>query len=167
MRRQINERELAYLYNRIGASIWHLQHVENALVPYLIIKGIAKELNSLTRDKANELESEFNKLTLGQLIGRGTKLNVIEEPLLSRLREFNSERKWVVHNSIFEHGDQLYTDKGRRFVFARLDKFVEEAISLHRHISDLLVEYSVSKGMSEQKINQVAINHIQKLKGEA
>ena len=72
-----------------------------------------------------------------------------------------------MHNSIFEHGDQLYTDKGRNFVFSRLDSFAEEARSLHKTITDLFVEYSVSKGMSENNINEIAINHIKKLKGEA
>ncbi len=166
MRRQINEQELAYLYNRIGASIWHLQHVENALVPYIIIKGIAKEPNSLDENEANKHEKELNKLTLGQLIGRGTELSVIEEPLLSKLRAFNNERKWVVHNSTFEHGDKLYTDEGRDFVFSRLDDFVEEAISLHKYIGELLVEYSVKNGLNEECINDIAINHVKELKGE-
>ena len=167
MRRQIDEYELEYLYNRIGASIWHLQHVENALVPYIIMKGIAKELNSLEAEEARRHEEELNRLTLGQLIGRATKLNVISEPLLTRLREFNNDRKWVVHNSIFEHGDDLYTDEGRAYVFSRLDRFVNEATSLHKHIGDLVVEYSVSKGMPENEINQIAIDKINKLKGKA
>ncbi|MBL4583075.1 MAG: hypothetical protein JKX83_00520 [Pseudomonadales bacterium] len=73
MKRQITADELGYLYNRIGASIWHLQHVENALVPYIIIKGIAKALNTLDEATAAlQHETELNKLTLGQLIGRAT-----------------------------------------------------------------------------------------------
>jgi len=167
MRRQITQNELAYLYNRIGVSIWHLQHVENSLVHYIIIKGIAKELNSIEKKVALKHEKELNKLTLGQLIGRAKKLGIIEDPLLGRLQAFNNERKWVVHNSIFEHGDQLYTEEGRTFVFSRLDSFVDEAVALHKHIGELMVEYSVSKGMSRQGIEEVALSHIRKLKGEA
>lgn len=166
MRRQINEYELAYLYNKIGASIWHLQYVENALVPYIIVKGVAKELNSLPEKEAFKHEAELNKLTLGQLIGKAAKLDVFDEKFLGRLRGFNNERKWIVHNSIFEHGDTLYTDEGRNFVFSRFDGFVEEAISLHKQIGDLMVEYCVSKGMSKKDISQVAIDQIKKLKGE-
>ena len=86
---------------------------------------------------------------------------------MGRLRTFNNERKWVVHNSIFEHGDQLYTDEGREFVFSRLDNFVNEAESLHKHVGELVVEYSVSEGMSRDSIDEIAINHVNKLKGEA
>ena len=166
MRRQITTEELTYLYNRIGESIWHLQYVEDALVPYIIIKGIAKELNSLEEEEALKHENELNKLTLGQLIGKAKKLDIIDEPLLVRLQAFNNERKWVVHNSLFEHGDQLYTDSGRNLIFSRLDNFVNEAMALHKHIEELLVEYSVSKGMSRDKIYDIAVNHVRKLKGE-
>lgn len=46
MRREMNAGELEYLYNRIGTAIWHLQYVETALAPFILIKGIAKELRS-------------------------------------------------------------------------------------------------------------------------
>lgn len=167
MRRQINSDELAYLFNQIGKSVWHLQHVENALVPYIVIKGIAKELNSLEESVARKHERDLNKLPLGTLIGKAVEMGILQDPLLTRLRTFNNERKWIVHNSIFESGDLLYTDQGRSAVFTRINKFIAEAIFLHKHIGELIVEYSVSRGMDRKTIDAIAQNQIRKLKGEA
>lgn len=167
MRRQISPEELDYLFHRIGTAVWHLQNVENSLVPLIIIKGIAVELNSLSESSALKHKAKPNKLTLGQLIGKLTELDLVEAELIQRLREFNNERKWVVHNSVFESGDHLYTDAGRNKFFTRLEWFVDEAVALHKHIGELVVEYSVSKGMRREQIQAHAVNEIRQLKGEA
>lgn len=49
MRRQINSDELHYLYTKLGQAVWHLQYVEDALVPFIIIKGVAKKINSIKK----------------------------------------------------------------------------------------------------------------------
>lgn len=167
MRRQINADELQYLYSRIGKAIWHLQYVESALVPFIIIKGIVKEPNSINKTVALDHERALNKLTLGQLIGKAQQLDVLEEQLQNRLEKFNIERKWLVHNSIRESGDHLYTGKGRDNVFTRIEEFIEEAIALQKSIGELMVEYCVSKGMSERQLEQIAVNQLQRLKGKA
>ena len=165
MRRQIGHEELSYLYTQIGRAIWHLQYVENSLVPLIVIKGIAKELNSIEEKVALNHEKKLNKLTLGRLIGKASDLKVIDSSFENRLREFNNERKWIVHNSLFESGDHLYTDQGRNIVFLRIENFIDEAIHLHNFIGELIVEYSVNKGMTRKSINEIAENHISKLKG--
>jgi hypothetical protein len=166
MRRQISPRELDYLFHRIGTAIWHLQNVENSLVPLIIIKGIAVDLNSIEESEALRLEAKFNKLTLGKLIGKLTELDLVEPEFIERLRAFNDERKWVVHNSVFESGDHLYTESGRSQFFSRIERFVNEAENLHKYIGELVVEYSVTKGMSREEIEARALEEIGRLRGE-
>ncbi len=67
MRRQINSAELSYLYEKIGESIWHLQHVENVIASIILIKGIAKEMNSLSKSEALTHEKRLNRQPLGNL----------------------------------------------------------------------------------------------------
>ena len=86
MRRQINEIELDYLFHRIGTAIWHLQNVEDSLIPLIIIKGIAVEPNSLEESEALRHEAKLKKLTLGKLIGRLTELDLVESDFIERLR---------------------------------------------------------------------------------
>jgi len=130
------------------------------------MKGIAKELNSLGHIDAKKHENRPNKLPLGRLIGEAEKYEIFEKDEFDRIRSFNEKRRWVVHNSIFESGSDLYTDSGRDEVFSKLEAFVNEAKLLHSDIGKLVVEYSASKGMSKQKIYDIANNHIAKLKGE-
>lgn len=56
---------------------------------------------------------------------------VLNGEALERLRRFNKERRWLVHNSVRESGDLIYTDSGRLMVFSRIEDFIEEAIALH------------------------------------
>jgi len=167
MKRQIDSTELNFLYTKIGESIWHLQHVENNLATLILIKGIAKELNSLTESEALGHQKRLNKLTLGQLLGKTEKLDIIEPFLLKRIKSLNNERKWIVHNSVTESGHELYTDTGRDFVFTKILAFIDEAIALNKLIGENIVEYGVSKGQSKEQIEVIAINHINKLKGNA
>ena len=166
MRRQINSEELSYLYAKIGESIWHLQHVENVIASIILIKGIAKEMNSLSKSEALTHEKRLNRQPLGNLISESESLNVFDEKLLNRIKIFNKERKWIVHNSIFESGSELYTDTGRDVIFSRIELFVNEAQSLHNYIGALTVKYTVSKGMSKKEIYDTANNSIAELKGE-
>ncbi len=166
MRRQINPMELDYLFHRIGTAIWHLQNVEDSLIPLIIIKGIAVEPNSLEESEALRHEAKLKKLTLGKLIGRLTELDLVESDFIERLREFNNERKWVVHNSVRESGDHLYTESGRNQFFSRIERFVDEAECIHKHIGELVIEYSVEKGMSRTEIEARASKEIARLKGE-
>lgn len=165
MRRQINELELHFFYTKVGEAIWHLQHVENNIAVFILIKGIAKELNSLPKSEAIKHQQRLNKLTLGQLIGESENLQILSEELLLRVKAFNNERKWVVHNSVNESGHELYTDGGRTYVFNKILSFIEEAIALNKAVERELIQYSVSKGQSLEEIEQIAINHINKLKG--
>ncbi len=166
MRRQIDSKELNYLYSKIGEAIWHLQHVENVIASFVFMKGIAKELNSISKCDALKHEKRLNKLTLGNLIGEAEKFGIFEHTDVERIKSFNKERKWVVHNSIFESGNDLYTDSGREEIFARIEDFVSEAMTLHKHIGELTVEYSVSKGMKKQQIYDAASNYLKNLKGD-
>lgn len=166
MRRQISPEELDYLFHSIGAAIWHLQSVENALVPLIIFKGVVVEPNSVTESEALDLEAKFKALPLGKLIGKLVELKLVSSDLIERLRAFNNERKWIVHNSVFESGDHLYTDTGRNRVFSRLEAFIAEAIALHKHIGELIIEYSISKGITRDQIESHAISEIKRLKGE-
>ena len=135
-----------YFYTKVGEAIWHLQHVENNIAAFILIKGIAKELNSLPESEAIKHQNRLNKLTLGQLIGESEKFEILSEDLLLRVKSFNNERKWVVHNSVNESGHELYTDSGREYVFNKILCFIEEAIALNKAVESELLQYSVSKG---------------------
>lgn len=165
MRRKINDKELHFFYAKVGKAIWHLQHVENNIANFILIKGLAKELDSLSESEANKHIKRLKKLTLGQLIGETEKHEIMSEELLFRVKEFNKERKWIVHNSAHESGHELYTDEGREYVFNKISSFIDEAITINKAVENELIHYSVNKGQSLEKIEKMATDHVNKLKG--
>jgi hypothetical protein len=113
MRREITAEELQYFYMATGEALWHLQYVEDALCKFYIICCIHFQCEGVTRDNATKKMDGIKKKTLGQLIGLLEKTKYAPNEMLADLKSFNNERKWIVHNSMRDNGNDLYTDQGR------------------------------------------------------
>lgn len=165
MRRRISQDELSYLYHRIGKAVWHLQYVEEVLGYLYIIKGVIAEPYSMSEEDAEEKLRKTQTNTLGSLLTVIEKRNLVKDPLLTDLKNFNQVRRWLIHKSLIESGDDLYTDSGRKRVFDRIGNFIGEAIRLQKQVSSEITSYCVSKGISEAWINAKAEHEIRKLRG--
>jgi hypothetical protein len=64
MQRQMDATELQEFYHHIGAALWHVQYLEDALVTFLVLK-ISKERKDRTDPGVRKLLAEKRKLTLG------------------------------------------------------------------------------------------------------
>ncbi len=165
MRRRINDDELSYLYHRLGKAIWHLQYVEEALGCLYIIKGVIVEPYSISEEDAKGELTKAQTSTLGSLLKTIEKKNLVKDPLLADLKNLNNVRRWLIHKSLIESGDDLYTDSGRRRAFDKIEHFIKEAIRLQKQVSSEITSYCVSKGISEAWINATAGRDIRKLRG--
>lgn len=165
MRRRISQDELSHLYHRLGKAVWHLQYVEEALGYLYIIKGVIVEPYSMSEKDAEQKLRKTQTDTLGSLLKAIEKRNLIKEPLLTDLKNFNKVRRWLIHKSLIESGDDLYTDSGRKRTFDRIENFIKEAIRLQKQVSSETTSYCVSKGISEGWINAKTEHDIRKLRG--
>jgi len=166
MRRRISPDELSCLYHRIGKAVWHLQYVEEALGYLYIIKRVIVEPYSMSEEDVEQKLRKTQTDTLGLLLRAIEKNNLIKDPLLTDLKNFNKVRRWLIHKSLIESGDDLYTDSGRKCTFDRIEDFISEAIRLHKEVSSEMTNYCVSKGISESWINFKAETDIRKLRGD-
>ena len=165
MRTRISHDELSSLYHRLGKAVWHLQYVEEALGYLYIIKGVIVEPYSISEEDAKQKLRKTQTDTLGSLLKAIENRNLIKDPLLTDLKNFNNVRRWLIHKSLIESGDDLYTDSGRKRTFDRIENFVKEAIRLQKQVSSETTSYCVSKGISEAWINAKAEHDIRKLRG--
>jgi hypothetical protein len=165
VRRRISDDELSYLYHRLGKAVWHLQYVEEALGYLYIIKGVIVEPYSISEEDAKQKLTKIQTGTFGSLLKASEKKNLIKDPLLTDLKNLNNVRRWLIHKSLIESGDDLYTDKGRKPTFDRIQQFIKEAIRLQKQVSSETISYCVSKGISEAWINAKAGHDIRKLRG--
>ncbi len=165
MRREIYPDELSCFYQKTGEAIWHLQSVEDFLVKLYMIKAVIVSPGSLSESEAQIELAKLEKKTLGQLIGLFEKKDWVSGDFINRLKEFNSSRKWVVHNSGRENGESLYTDHGRRFFLSKICDFTNQAVGFQKEIQDALIDYGNAQKISTDKVLEEANKHIEKLKG--
>ena len=165
VKRRISPDELSFLYQQIGKAVWHLQYVEESLGYFYCIKGM--EPYSISEKDADKKLKTTQAQTLGSLINEIEKKNLTSDFLLTALKTLNKERRWLIHKSLIENGDELYTDIGRERTFNRINNFISEAIRLQKQVSSEITRYCVSKGISEAWINSNAAKEIRKLAGEA
>lgn len=164
-RRQINEDELTLFFRLMGQGIWYLQHVEYALASCLTVKGEIKEPRSVDKDQAENILAKHCRNTLGTSIRLAEEMGVLSQKLMMTLYNFKIERDWLVHRSLNENGDDLYTDAGREAILKRLSEFADQAKALQRLIAKELEDYVVEKGVSREWIARQAIDSIRSKAG--
>jgi hypothetical protein len=166
MRRQISHSELVSLFQAIGEAVWYLQYTEDALNTYLTMKVDIKAPAAASEERGRELLAKYRQYTLGQSLKVAESNSVLPEHLHTRLEALKLERNWLVHRSMNEEGDSLYTDEGRRAIFIRLETFVSEATALRSELLKEIDSFVRSYGISVETAETMAKRKIAALKGE-
>ena len=168
MRRQINADELAALYMRIGAALWHIQFLEDVLVSFLAMKIIHEQRCSgrtVGREEGDALLAEKRRVTFGPLIESCSSRKVIRPDLRQRFETFKVERHWLVHRSMVENGDDLYLDSAREALLHRVAAIQDEAIVLKKLVASDLDVWIASHGVDVDAAQRQAEETVRKLKG--
>lgn len=82
------------------------------------------------------------------------------------LWELKEKRNGLVHRSVNQDGDKLYTSEGRTSVFGRLKTLMEDMLSGKNLISAEVAAFCAEHGISATKIEATALQKIAGLKGE-
>jgi len=161
--------ELSDFYRRIGAALWHVQHLENALVQFMTMKEIYELRRAgrrIAEDAAWKLLSEHRKkLTVGPLIEMCKRRRIVKKDDAARYEAFKNERHWLVHRSLIESGDDLYLEATRFEVFRRIQAIEHEASELRDAVANDLTAWAALHGVNIEAAETVALNEIRKLKG--
>ena len=166
MRRQISADELAALYHEIGACIWQMQYLEDALHTFLTMKIELKEPGRIAQKEAMELLAKHRRATLGTALKTAETAGALTSELIEQLRSLKADRDWLVHRSMHENGADLYTDHGRDAIFARLDDIQNRTIRLKASVVGQLETFFDSHDLSASKANAMARQQIDELRGE-
>jgi hypothetical protein len=165
-RRQIDPEELHPLFALIGSAIWHLQHVENVLAATLTLKHEIKTRGSVSPEEGYRLLAKHGQNTLGKSLRIAREAELMSPGLLQRLAVFKEERDWLVHRSVREQADEIYTDEGRDATFSRIETFSSEARALHSLIASELETFVVAQGATRDWILARAHDQLAQLRGE-
>lgn len=164
-RRPINEDELQVFFKLIGAGIWYLQHVENALNVCITVKGEIKEIGSVNAETGEGFLAKHQRNTFGTSLRIAKEMNILSVELMEQLESFKKERDWLVHKSMNQNADDLYLNSDRNLLLNRLNNFSENAQKLQNLIGKELEDFVVSKGVSREWIHKRAISDVSKKRG--
>ena len=168
MRRQINADELADFYRIIGKTIWHVQHLENVMVNFLVMRDIYERQRAGHTVTAGDVQSQLaekRKITLGPLIESCQRRKIIRPEHQSRFETFKLERHWLVHQSLIQNGDDLYLDSARQAIFDRISAIEDDAISLRGVVFRDFESWSAAHGVNTEAAADHAKEAIRRLKG--
>lgn len=165
MRRQLTPEELDTLYWSVGRCIWHIQYLEDVLHTYLTLKVEIREPGRVTEEEAHELLAKHRRANLGTALNTASKHAALPPELLATLRGLKEERDWLVHRSMHQDGDSLYTDEGRNLIFTKLDTIMEKTLALKGQVEAETIAFCTSQGVSSQQAEKLAHEKITRLRG--
>lgn len=127
---------LSDFYIAVGAAVCHLQFLEDLLVTYVTAR---LKLNGPgAGGDALAVLDEQRRQTLGALM-RDAKAGGLLGARVDEALAVLEERNWLIHRSMHEVSDTLYSDAKREAAVARVRKLADDSIALK---TALYVEFS-------------------------
>ena len=175
MQRQINPAELDVFYHAIGAAVWHIQYLEDALVMFIAMKKLKAKKNEAQRrggekisvDEARALLDRERRATLGAIYRKAKEAGIIPEEMEERFGAFLNERNWLIHRSKQENSADLYYDDLRVKVLDRISATQSESQELRDYFFRRMNEYYRDEGFDLAAAHRTADAALRKLRGEA
>jgi hypothetical protein len=133
----------------------------------LTLKVEIREPGRITPCEAQELLAKHRRATLGTALSVASKHAVLGSELLAELRALKDERDWLVHRSMHQDGDSLYTDDGRKTVFSRLRDLKAKTLHIKSQIVAEVEAFCAGHGISPDEADKTARERIAWLRGDA
>ena len=162
--RQIDRLELHDLYLLMGKALRDLQYLELGLAQFLTLKLDVRTPGRVDAEEAERMLQVRLARTLGQAIGDAKQGAALDESFLTRLSELNQVRRWLVHRSVFENGDDLYEESARAGVMERVAEFSREALALHHAVATEVEKWVAAHGLDTQVPSAIAKYDLHALK---
>ncbi len=149
-----SQQELS-LYCFVGESVCAVQHVEDALSHSIVLKKTKPRL----RSEADQLLEKHRSYTLGKAIKIAEQASLYPELLQQELREFLSERNWLIHNSIAQGRDEWDLNISREKLICRIKAITTQAQKLLQLIEEDLIEFSEANGVDMSRVKAEINKH--------
>jgi len=152
--KQASQQEMT-LYCLLGEAVCAVQHVEDALSHSIVLKKTKPKL----RSEADQLLEKHRSYTLGKAIKISEKANLYPEPLQQKLKEFLSERNWLIHKSIVHNRDEWDLNINRENLIYRIKAITTQAQKIIPLIEKDLIEFSEANGINMSRVKAEINKH--------
>nr|WP_321485606.1 hypothetical protein [uncultured Draconibacterium sp.] len=150
------------LYVLTGEALCMIQHLEDALSHAIVLKKEVKRPNGIPKTNADFFLNKYRSYTLGKAIGIAKKKQLYTHQLQQELKEFLSERNWLVHKSIAHNRDEWDMNVSRDKLFDRIKAVTNQALRLQTLIEDDLIIFSETNGVDMSRVQAEIMKHRKK-----
>ena len=154
MSKRASEQEIT-LYCYMGESVIAVQHLEDCLSHSIVLKSLQPAL----RSEADTALTNYRSYTLGRAIKFAEKNKIYSESLVNQLREFLSERNWLIHKSIAQSRDKWDSAESRGGMLLRIKTVSQNAFVLSRKIEEDLIKFAEENGIDMTRVKAAIENY--------
>ena len=136
------------LYRLIGEAVCAVQILEDALSHSMAIRKTAPGSKNL--EQGDKTLKKYRRLTLGQAIKKAISEDVYTDWLQNELKNFLSERNWLIHKCIPENIDDIEAGIGTDRLFMRIHAVARTANWLQQAVEvDMMNFASTRRDMTQ------------------
>ena len=122
------------------------------LIPCEKVPHEAGAIKPRSKLEADQLLEKHRWYTLGKAIKIGDKAGLYPESLQQELKEFLSERNWLIHRSIAQGRDDWDSNISRGKLIRRIKAITTQAQGLLQLIEEDLIEFSEANGVDMSRV---------------
>ena len=163
LRRPPTAAERYHINAALGRALWKLQYVEDALATYLTMRLKLKQ--GTTLEKGFAMLADQRKRPFGQLVTEACNAGIVDAEIDTVLNRFVAERNWLVHRSMSEYDEAVYTHEGRESLVMRLSFLEENAGTLQRAVYNLLATWLSKNGFDVDAVEKAGETQYRRLSG--
>ena len=156
----MNPEELHEAYAAIGAAIWHLQFLEDVLVTYVTMRLRLEP--EAPANQADRVLAAERRRTLGSLLTAATDGGLLVGDIADGFRLLLDERNWLVHRSMLEVSDRLYSPDVREPFLVRVRTLADRAIELKKALFADASAWCATQGVDLKRVDELAFERFRK-----
>lgn len=143
------QRQATTLYTLLGAAVWSIQHLEDALNTAIAIKN-PKATN---RTEGDKIRNSNRELPLGRAIGRAEKEKTFDKDFQKKLKDFLKQRNWLIHRCMHESVDDAGAILDEKKLFTKIRDIELSAVSLKEAIEIDMLNFCEANGSPDIRKN--------------
>lgn len=137
--------ELHEIFAAIGSAVWHLQFLEDVLVTYLTMR--LRLTSRASKERGYQILAKERQRTLGSLLTEARKAGLVHGDVAEGFKALLDERNWLIHRSMNDVNDHLYSSAGRDAFLFRVRELADQAIILKKALVDDTIEFCKQNGV--------------------
>ena len=148
-----NNFEVKEVFAFFGLAAYHAQVMEKGLLIFAVGLNIAR-IPKVTRALVDELFTTHERKTFGQLFRIAREANILDEPMVNRLKNALEQRNYLTHQLFYDYAGDFTVDSGRKVMIDELRRMTDIFINMDKDIEAISKPLWEKYGITESIIDK-------------